>query len=98
MRSLPALADRPHNQGLAAPCVASRENLRTRGSIVAVVGLYIAARVEIETKGGCKTFMHWRDEAHREEHEIGLDLKLTPGYRLQFLVGAHAVKCLDLAV
>ena len=63
-----------------------------------VGGLDVAPRVEIETKRGRKTFMNWRDKAHREKHEIGLDLKFAAGYGLQFLVRAHTVQGLDPAI
>jgi hypothetical protein len=37
------------------------------------------------------------DEAHRQQHQVGLDFELAAGNRLHLVVDAHAMK-FDLAV
>jgi hypothetical protein len=42
--------------------------------------------------------VHRADEAHGEQHEIGLELELGAGDRLELVVDAHAAQLLHLAV
>ena len=48
MRRLAAFADGPHHQRLAAPHVAGGEDLGSRGVIVELVGLDVAAGIELD--------------------------------------------------
>ena len=98
MRGLTALADRPHHQRLAAPHVAGGEDLRVRGLILVGVGLHVAARIELEPERLDHALVHRMHEAHGEQHEIGLEVELGAGDRLELVVAAHAFELRDLDV
>ena len=98
VRGLAAFADRPDHQRLAAAHVAGGEDLVERGLVVVGVGLDVAARVEREPERLDHALVHRMHEAHRQQHEIGLDLELGAGDRLELVVDAHAVQLLHRAV
>src|SRR4051794_35602426 len=69
----PALVDRPHDERLAAPCVARGEDSRrARRKALAALGAEALERRELRA-----------DEAHREEHEVGGAALLRAGDRLE---------------
>src|SRR5215470_13128206 len=82
MGSLPALANGPHHQALAAADIAGREQLWPRlDAIVALVGvepLEAPARHHAEAELLNDVALHRAGEAHGEEHQVGRQLALAP--------------------
>ena len=73
MGGLAALADRPHDQGLAAAHVSRDEDLLVRRAVIAVVGENVAAPVNIELRFLEQPLAQRTGEADGEEDEIGLE-------------------------
>ena len=76
-RAQTAFADRPDHERLAAAHVAGGEHIRHRGLIVRCVGAHIAARVEIDAERLQQAFMHRMHEAHRQQHQLRVELELA---------------------
>src|SRR5262245_32058628 len=98
MRRLASFPDRPHYERLAPAHVARREDLRARGAVVELIGLDVAASIEIEVQILDHALSHGMEEAHGEQNEIGRDVKLRPWHRLELAVKTDAFETLDLAV
>ena len=95
MRRLAALADRPHHQRLAAAHVAGGKDLVDRGAVIAGVGGDIAALVERQAEVLDHALVHRMHEAHRQQHELGVELEFAAGNGLHLVVDVHAVQLLD---
>src|SRR5256885_9672475 len=106
VRALPALADGPYHERLAAAHVARREDLVDRRTIAVGVGLDVGARVAVDAELLEQTGVPGAQEAHGQQHEIGLDLELAPRHLAHarraraVLLPAHARpdQLLDFAV
>src|SRR5579883_1046374 len=88
--ALAALPDGPDDEGLAAPRVAGSEDLADGGGVVAVGRLDIAALVELDAERFDGALVDGMDEAHGEQHEIGLDVELAAGHLAHGLAAAFA--------
>src|SRR6202008_4752584 len=97
-RALPAFADGPDDQRLAAAHVAAREDLGVAGLIPQGVREDVAALVQLEAEVLDHPLLHRAEEAHGEQHEIGLELELGTGDRLELAVSPRADQLLDLPV
>src|SRR6185437_11870727 len=58
----------------------------------------VAAAVERELQILDQAFVHRMHETHGEQHQVGVDLELGAGHRLELVVDAGAVQLLDRAV
>src|SRR5665213_3284040 len=104
-RALATFADRPHDERLAAAHVAGGEHAIDAGAVVVGAGPRIAARVARDAErieyAGARAC-----EAHRQQHELGLDRELRARYfghshlsvRIPRPVDARADEPLDAAV
>src|SRR5665213_752122 len=104
-RALAPFADRPHDERLAAAHVAGGEHAIDAGAVVVGAGPRIAARVARDAErieyAGARAC-----EAHRQQHELGLDRELRARYfghshlsvRIPRPVDARADEPLDAAV
>ena len=92
------LPNRPDDERLAAAHVAGGKHLSQRGLVIGGVGPHVAALVEIDAKRLEQALMHRMDKAHRQQHELGFQLELGAGQRLEALVDLHAMQFADLAV
>jgi hypothetical protein len=72
MRGLAALADRPDDEGLAAPHVAAGKDFGNRGLVAHLIGLDSAAR-EPDAETIQKPRMHRRNEAHGEQQALSFE-------------------------
>src|SRR5206468_6963639 len=72
-----AFANRPDDERLAAAHVTGGENLGHRGSIVIGVRLDVRARVAVDAELLEHSWANGTDEAHRQEHEIRLELEFA---------------------
>ena len=81
MGGLAAFADRPHHERLAAAHVAGCKHLRVGALISQDVGLDVAALVELEPERLDHAFVHGMHEAHRQQHQIGVELEFGAGDR-----------------
>src|SRR5271166_3459583 len=73
--TLPAFADRPDDERLAAPHVAGGEQLRNRGAIVDGIGADIAAGIELDTGLLDHAGLARPEKAHCQEDEISLQIE-----------------------
>ena len=74
---------------------------RTPSDVAAVgerIGLDVAALVELEAERLEHAVVLGMHEAHGEQDEIGVELELGAGDRLELRIHAHAVRLLHLAV
>src|SRR5690606_16579574 len=77
--ALAALTDRPHDQRLAPAHIPAGEDVRRRGAVVRDVGLDVAARVQLDRRLFDEALVTRADEAHGEQHQVGLELELRTG-------------------
>src|SRR5690606_19462960 len=99
---LPALADGPYDEALAAAHIAGNEELVTApDAVVAVIGL------EALEASACDhgqvhlphdVTLDGPREAHGEQHEIGIERTLGARSGLELAVDPRVVELLDLAV
>src|SRR6516165_27961 len=73
--ALPALADRPDDERLAAPHVAGGEQLRNRGAVVDGIGADITAGIELDTGLLDHAGLARPKKAHCQEDEISLQIE-----------------------
>ncbi len=64
----------------------------------AVVARDVAARVEIDAERLQQPLMHGMNEAHRQQHEIGVQHEFGAGQRLELVVDLDAMQLRNLAV
>src|ERR1700744_3617343 len=98
MRGLAPFSDRPDDKRLTAAHIAASEDLVERAFVGPCVGRDIAALIETHPELLDHAVMDRRDEAHRQQHEIGLKLKLRIRNRLHLAVDSYADEFLDEAV
>src|ERR1700722_6662999 len=88
--ALAAFADRPNDQRLAAPHIATGEDLRAGGGIPVCVGVDVPSLVQGHTELRQHAFLDWRNEAHRQELEVRSEDELGSLDGLELLVDARA--------
>src|SRR5262245_5883352 len=98
MRCLAPFANRPHHERLAPAHIARSEDLRARSAVFELVGLDVAAGIEIKAQILHHAPLHGMEEAHGEQDKIRGDVKLRTWHRLELAVETYAFKTLDLAV
>src|SRR5439155_20917039 len=101
-----ALADGPDDERLAASHIAAGENAVATGPIIAHRCFDIALRRQRDTRTLERAFPSRTEKTHRQEDELGLDLELGAGDRLDLLaavgpvdeLGAGALKPRNFAI
>src|SRR4030095_1371787 len=76
-RALATFANRPHDERLSAPHVARGEHLRHRRLVVVGVCPDVAAGVARNAELRKQAAGGGTEKAHREQHEVGLELELA---------------------
>src|SRR5580704_4740161 len=97
VRGLAALADRPDDEGLAAPHVAAGKDLWNRRFVAHLIGLDVSAR-ERDAEIFQKPLMLRRNEAHGKEDEIGPELEGAVWDFLKIRIEPHADEFLHGAI
>src|SRR5437868_8231713 len=80
LRRVPALANRPDDQRLPATRIPGGEN-SGNARLMFIVGCNVAAKVEVDAEVGQESVLYRTREAHRQKHEIGLDLEFSTSDR-----------------
>src|SRR5204862_3510331 len=97
---LPAFADGPDDQRLAASHIACREDAGDVGHLLRV-GRDVAALVDFNAELLQHSLPFGSEEAHCKKHEIGIDREFAPGnfaHVAAFKFNAAAVELFDLSI
>jgi hypothetical protein len=88
VRALAAFADRPYHERLTPAHVAGGDHLGVGALVGEHVGLDVAALVELEAERLDHAFVHGMHEPHGEQDEVGRDVELAAGNRLDLAIDA----------